>query len=508
MDLELDLQGQQARLLADALRIQKLGHTVPKLCQFFPENKNDMEIQRFNLTGKLPQRLSGEEDIAMWILESESLNRARVCKYLGTAPEAPNVSSNSVRYRQEDIPRSVLKKLASKICSLDVAKGFVEGMKLFVPVVGCWDLFVEKANTTSNESALDGQEVSALKRILTEYVSEHARRSDKPLFPGIPLTETNVNTMVEIALCVLGLSKVLHEGTKSSSTAMADFFADLRTVLREQASPTNNKAESTEGVFNQSITASPAAAQGALSMSMKTMTDLFTATSTGLPLVSLAESHRNLQLNASSSHGAALPASSLRPSYLFAEHLISGAVTLGWNLEEPLVPKFARLTHDALYIFGPESELPEGCIPLEAVHVRTQDGNSGAGRSAQITLTGLSGTAVPYVHLHQAGVTAVATAHVLAPTATVQFQQPFRSVALGLGSVPVNTSGSIGTSDVPFGGPSAVTYYPYVLLNISSPAGVSISESCDVWVDALESAAWECRASRSSVRSVRPVELL
>ncbi len=504
MDPELDVQVQQARLLAEALKIQKLGHTVPHLGHFFPDNKNDIEIQLFNLTGKLPQRLSGEEDIAMWILESEFLNRARVCKYLGTAPEAPNVSSTGVRYRREDIPRSVLKKLASKICSLDVAKGFVEGMKLFVPVVGCWDLFVEKANTTSSDAGLDGQEVSVLKRILTEYVSEHAKHSDKPLFPGIPLSDANVNTMVEIALCVLGLSKVLHEGTKSSSTAMADFFADLRTVLREQASPASNKADSADGALNQSITASPAAAQGALSMSMKTMTDLFTATSTGLPLVSLAESHRNLQLNASSTRGATLAGSAPRPSYLFAEHLLSGAVTLGWNLEEPLVSKFARLTHDALYIFGPESELPEGCIPLEAVHVRTQDGTSGAGRSALLTLTGLSGTAVPYVHLHQADVNATTTP-VSVSSASVQFQQPFRSVSQVSAS---NATSSIGYVAVPSGGPRAVTYHAYVLLNIVSPVGVSVSESCDLWVDTLESAAWECRASRSHLRNVKPVELI
>lgn len=500
MDPESDVQCQQTRLVSEALKLQKIGHTVPQLHRFFPDNKSDIEIQRFNLTGKLPQRLSGEEDIAMWILESEFLNRARVCKYLGTAPEAPNASTNGVRYRREDVPKSVLRKLASKICALDVAKGFVEGMKLFVPVVGCWDLFAEKANTTSNEATLNGEELSVLKRILTEYVCEHAKHSDRPLFPGVPLNEANISTMVEIALCVLGLSKVLHEGTKSSSVAMADFFADLRTVFREQASPPASKTDLAESASTQSVQAS-SAAHGALSLSMKSMTDLFTATSTGLPLVSLTESHRNLQLHAATTKAATLTVGALRPSYLFAEHILSGAVTLGWNLEETLVSKFARLTHDALYIFGPESDLPEGCIPLEAVHVRTQDGSSGAGRTALLTLTGLSGTSLPYVHLQHADVSSAAVP-VVAPALSTQFQQLFRSVSQGPAPTVPNVPSSPSVASVPYCGPIAVKYHPYVLLNITCPAGVSVSETCDVWVDALESAAWECRASRSKFSTV------
>lgn len=420
----------------------------------------------------------------MWILENEFLNRSRVCVYLGTTPESSKVSTYGIRYRREDVPKGVLKRLASKICSLDAGKGFVEGMKLFVPIVGCWDLFAEKTGGAEH-SSLNGQELSILKRILTEYVHAHVKQSDKPIFSAASLSDANVDTIVEIALCVLGLSKVLHEGTKSSSTAMADFFADLRTVLREQTSTpvssvngTNNDVPYTQLMSPTSNTA----ATGALSLSMKAMADLFAATSTGLPLVSLAQSHRSLQLNQSTT---ALTAPSLRPSYLFSEHLLSGAVSLGWDLEVTLAPKVVRLTHDALYVFSPESELPEGCVPLEAVHVRAQD-TSGAGQAAVLTLTGLSGTHVPYVLFNRT-----------APPVSLSVTQvqPFQSVA---------TAAAVADpphSSVPYCGPSSVAYHPYLLLHVSGATGLSPAEGCDLWVDALESAAWECRAGLSKLVS-------
>lgn len=490
MDIENTILTQQAALLVKAADLQNTNRSIPNLNKYFPQTKQDIEIQHFNLFGKLPSRLGSEEDIAMWILESEHINRHKVCEYLGAIPEPVRVGSNGMRIRRDDSAKVVLKKIASKICSLEVAKGFVEGMKFFVPVVGCWDPEVFA------EDNLKASALPELHRILTEYVLAHMKYSDKPIFSPSIVTDNHVGVIVEIALCVLSLSKVLHDGAKSNSGAMADFFAALRGVLRDQpASPAAESTPSDAALYTQYMqgqslsTAQPQAVT--LTLSMKAMTDLFVATNTGLPLTALSQTHSTYRSGQHHNNGSVVHAPAVHPSYLFVEQGIRGPVAVGFSVEDPLVPYYARLGCDALYLFqrnpshtdatsvftfgGTENVSERGqlvaCIPLESVHVRTHDSVQ---QPSLLSLTGLSGTEIPYI---------------------VYDSTP--SFASTAGAAVVTVPGATPASDaLRYAGPTAVTFHRTILVDLSQLVSQQ-ANTYDNWVDAIESAAWECRAVKS-----------
>lgn len=493
MDIESSILTQQAALLAKAAELQNANRSIPNLVKYFPQTKPDIEIQQFNLFGKLPARLSTEEDIAMWILESEHINRHKVCEYLGTIPEPVRVGSNGMRIRRDDSAKIVLKKIASKICSLEVTKGFVEGMKFFVPVVGCWDPEVFA------EDNLKASALPELHRILTEYVLAHMKYSDKPIFSPSIVTDNHVGVIVEIALCVLSLSKVLHDGAKSNSAAMADFFAALRGVLRDQpASPAAESAPTDAALYTQYMqgqslsTAQPQAVT--LTLSMKAMTDLFVATSTGLPLTALSQTHSTYRTGQHQHHGSVVHAPATHPSYLFVEQGIRGAVAVGFSVEEPLVPYYARLGSDALYLFqrnpgnlshaeaasvftfGADNVSERGqlvaCIPLESVHVRTHDSVQ---QPNLLALTGLSGTAIPYI---------------------IYDTTPSSTSIAGVTTAPAAAGATATSEALPYAGPTAVTFHRTILIDLSQQASQQ-ANAYDNWVDAIESASWECRAVKS-----------
>ena len=492
-ELEASVYTDQVALYNDVVKLRQTNVSVPHIDRYFPKTKHEIELQQFNLYGNLPQRLTTEEDIVMWILECEHINRANVCKYLGGTgtnndqPSALNIT-NHIRGRREDIPRNVLRRLANKICALDVAKGFVEGMKFFVPVVGCWDAV---AAFTENEESntINQSDTTMLKRILNEYAVAHMKYSDKPIFPVQSINDNNISVIVDIALCILSLSKVLHEGIKSSSAAMSDFVTSLRDILRDQpiAQSVIEGTVSTIAAETmrvqlpqfQSAIASPAStapstSNTTLTMSMKTMTDLFVATSTGLPFVSLS----------SGSQTGHHPA----PSYLFASPGLSGSVTLGYDLAETFQPYFARLTSDALYLFETtevtqpvqQQQLREGatvpkegklwgCIPLDILHLRMNDSSP---QSALLTLVPLQGDALSVIHYH-----------------TSSDAAPERGTAESV--LPL----------LPYCGPRQVSYHPKIYLDLSSASSSTSSGARvrEVWTDAIESAVWEWRAHRTTL---------
>jgi hypothetical protein len=474
MDTESIFTANQSVL--DALNLRAKNVSIPSIEAYFPKTKNEIETQQFNLYGRLPARLTSEEEIAMWILEGENINRSRVCSYLGRAQDQSAGNTSGIRIRREDIPKGVLKRLANKICSLELAKGFVEGMKFFVPVVGCWDAVASYAN--SEGGAVSKADTDVLRKVLTEYVSAHLKYSDKPIFPPSAVNDNNIDIVVEVALCVLSLSKALQDSVKSSSAAMADFFAALRAILREQQPASTATASSAESaIITQILKPQPASGANAapLSLSMKAMTDLFVATSTGLPLSSLSHS---TQRTASHHHGAHPVAAG--PSYLFASAGLQGTLSLGFSLEDPFRPYFARLTSDALYLFehaasvGGAEESTDGgqgalvaCIPLESVHLRTDDSTA---QSTLLTLVPLSGNGLPYIQY--------------APSS----QQP---------KAPAD-----GTAEqAAYSGPSAVTYHANIFLRLHSSR--TVDSALETWVDALETASWECRSARSKTTATK-----
>lgn len=427
----------------------------------------------------------------MWILETEHINRSRVCEYLGSIRQTV-LSSTGVRLKREDVPKAVLRKLASKICALEMAKGFVEGLKFFVPVVGCWDAVA--ASTSADEylsSTPQHDESHMLNRILTEYVLAHMKYSDKPIFPAGTVNDSNVGLVVQVALCVLSLSKVLHDAVKSSSAAMADFFAALRAVLRDQRQ----------------------AGAAALAMSMKTMTDLFTTTSTGLPLVSLSQSAAHMVGGHHHRGGAAVVSS---PSYLFAQCALQGVLCVGTDLEQPFAAYFARLCSDALYLFelptnnsssdttgggrggqsdtsadepSPSSERGAllACVSLECVHLRTGAGDCGAHPSScspnmLLTLVPLAGRGLPFI----------------------SYSTSSSSTMPGLGDGSSSSAASAQLLQCPV--PESVAHPAQIYLRLpsSNTQGTSSASSSraagEQWVDALESACWECRASQARLK--------
>jgi hypothetical protein len=450
MDADTVFSSLQTAALSQAVESLVLTGKVVRIESYYPKSCAEIETQLFNLHGHLPQRLCNEEEIAMWFLEAEHLNRTKVFEYLGYVKAAPSLG-NGFRLRREDIPKAVLRKIASKVCSLEVAQGFVEGLKLFIPVVGCWEALQE----ASTENVVSHRTSPALKRILTEYILAHMQYSDKPVFQAGSVTDSNVESVVQVAISVLSLSKILHDGVKSTSAAMAEFFATIRTVLREQQQPSQG-----EGTGAQQLVAqSPAApVTTTLTMSMKTMTDLFTATSTGLPLGSLV--HTTLRDVGGHVREGTVPPS---PSYLFAHSLLSGAITLGSNLEEHFTVYFARLGHDALYLFeqptDPSAESANSpgrlvsCIPLDCVHVRSEEVGP---QSTLLTLVPLTGTGLPYITYSKASDPSQPADHQSEP-------QPLQC--------PI---------------PETVIY----------PAQIYVkAQDALRWVDALEAACWECRAN-------------
>lgn len=468
----------QSTALAGAVDLLDSGVNWPNLERYYPKSRTEIDIQQFNLHGKLPSRLTNEEDVAMWFLETAYINRTKVCEYLGSVRSELGLNTVVTRLKREDIPKAVLRAIACKVCSLEIARGFVEGLKLFIPVVGCWDLLLADGDGPDN-TAPGQRSTQVLQRILTEYVLAHMQYSDRSLFPAGSVSDANVAVVVQVALCVLSLGKELQEGTKSTTSAMADFFAALRAVLREQQQQSNHA----EGAGTQQLTAQPSVGgTSVLNLSMKAMTDLFTSTSTGLPFGSLTQAasyagHRPAWDCDSVLHG---------PSYLFADCALQGVVAVGTNLEEPFTAHYARLGADALYLFdqtiptttvtattavGIEKGRLVACLPLESVHLRTADGTTPGGAQL-LTLVPLTGRGLPYITY-----------------TTTSYHS-----TVGEPSTPAATTASAAGA-----GPQAAPVQCAVAERVEYPAKIYLRFASEGqrWVDALEAACWECRAGLS-----------
>lgn len=98
MDLEYSFFNSQAITFIEAIKLKSIQCHIPKIERYYSQRNIDYETQYFNLYGIVPHRLRNEDDIAMWFLENDLLNRYRVFDYLTTT-------------KSDDISRTVLEKM-------------------------------------------------------------------------------------------------------------------------------------------------------------------------------------------------------------------------------------------------------------------------------------------------------------------------------------------------------------------------------------------------------------
>lgn len=370
------------------------------LTPFSVKSNEEIESQAFNLALTIPTRLKEDEEIAMWLLENEQLNRKSVAKLFG-------------EFCENQIVQSTLEKIALKVCSLEAASGFVEGLKIFLPIVGCWEPSME-------ENEIDED---LLENVLQTYAKSHIARSPTPLFH----TSTDCSSILkEIANHTLTLYQTLHRGKTAQAMAMSIFFNSIRNTLRKG---------------------------DGLTLSIKGMTDLFIATSTGRPF-------------------ACLQMPEDIPSYLFTKIMCSGMVQMSFQMSDQLTRFYARLTDNALYLFDVnENSDPRAiyfhdklvfCVPLSFVMIRRGDLQY---HDDVVELYNFSGKQLPVIdYRNQLG----------------------------------NESNLL---------PTSILYCDQVVLNLSSGSDftnldeedeeVFINKEIDLidhWIDSIEQAAWGCRS--------------
>jgi hypothetical protein len=476
----------QEKILQGAMKLSMSKTQVSNIFQYFPQSSSEIETQEFNIMCKIPRKLLSDEEIAMWFLESEKLNRSNAELYFAN----PTDSS----------ARSALEKLAAKICSLEIAYGFVEGLKFFLPVVGCWN---------SDEINNNFKSVT-MKYVLKIFVQAHLQYSKTPIFTtGFE----NVPFIVEIALAVLDLCRVLEKNKTAQAVAMSDFFAALREIMKRGDS---------------------------LTMHVKAMTDLFTAASSGRPMSAL-----QLPVNL--------------PSYLFATSGLSGYVKIGFRLDETFRLFFARLGSDALYLFDPTTsvanEYPVSrsffsqsaqpfkpalitpyklrfCIPLDGVHIRYFDdmyATSERGSEDEgvlLEMSSISVRLVPVIEYNTEEYYESEARYVQHEAMTRREQKGVSNdTNKALSTTPASTAAAAATSSVEVSsskrvtidwpGPKAVKHYKNVYINpinkpqandgdvdnISSKSAadsggekiMDLHELSILWLDSIENSCWESR---------------
>ena len=444
--IEHSILGLEAKVVFEAALLKSSDLEIPVLTKYFPQNLSEYEIQKFNITGSVPIRLKSAEEIAMWLLEKQQLSRENVTHFL---------TDGSFSSRNQ----GVMSKIASKICSLEAAAGFAEGLKFFIPVVGIWDPSLD----------FPIRETPMLNEALTVYVQNHLLHSTEPIFET---SSENIPTLVELAICLLDLSCIVYQGRKPQALAMSDFFSMVRAILRQSRT--------------------------GLTLSVKRMTDLFVAVSTGRPLAALK-----------------IPADT--PSYLFAASRYEGHVAVGTDAADisSFQSAFAKLYDDALYLFEPVSTSINSksinkhgkllmCIPLGKANLYR--GDSLVLSSLLLELVHINSRRLSMIHFEHS-----LQASLLQPDSTATTSTPVDTGARGDA-----TGGSLQTNcshvDVEVCMPVKVTYHKSLYLDVlmssteSDAFFVGEDEGCgtaqplesfasrvDAWSDAIEGAMWESR---------------
>lgn len=287
-------------------RIFPFQTQIPNVRNYSPQNLLEFETQQFNLYLQLPNRIQSEDELSMWILENQQLNREQVGNFL----KQPN----------SQLSQNILYRIASKICQLEIGKSFIEGLKLFLPTCGVWDLFIEDALTTED---------SVAKFALETYIQAHINFSPEPLF------ELNLNHMpvlVQIALAIIKVFDSIQNGSKPQASIMATFTTDLK-------SATNTTID--------------------ISLSNKAISELFILASSPIS---------NLKISTDS------------PSYLFSTFVLETNVTIQFkafpHTTEETKEVHLKLTKDTLFIFNMVNNSISSmysCVPLGSLQCETSE---------------------------------------------------------------------------------------------------------------------------------------
>eukprot|EP01038_Epipyxis_sp_PR26KG_P012553 gene12553-16835_t len=319
------------------------------ILKYYPRSTGEKEIQLFNLYGKIPSRLlesvDSVEAIASWLLSNEQLERNAVAMYLSDTGDKNN--------------KRVLEKIADRICYLEVGSHFVEGLKLYIPVIGYMDPITDDIYV--------GFVPEMIRYVLQIYVHSHLLNSRKPISTDL----NDVPILVELSLIILDFCRILKSNVnnqKSNSQILNDFTMAVKGL------------DTSSALSNDVV-----------------ITELFNMIHNNKPLTTLKLPYK-------------------LPSYLFASSKKSGLFSFSRKLDEEFQRLLLRLTDDALYLFeltgqnDDEDELLDDhtallseticlrfCIPLRNIHVILCDENDSCSLLELIDTQGNEVSLIEYV---------------------------------------------------------------------------------------------------------------
>lgn len=227
-DFEMEEIGQQhaRRLSVMTLALELRKHisqnqVLPTLTEYFPLTTDDIDVQTFNLTGKLPPSLSSEEELAMWILEHDNLNRLQLYSFFCSS--------------QQSMAKDALTRLSNKVTSLEAAQHFADALKFFLPITGVWETALKHA--TSAEASKEN--IAQLFRgPLALFCSAHLANSSSPLFSwrGVDEQQALLVPLVDVATACIDLILSLHDSLGPVVT-MSQFIQRLGATSQAGLTP-------------------------------------------------------------------------------------------------------------------------------------------------------------------------------------------------------------------------------------------------------------------------------
>jgi hypothetical protein len=257
----LEMLGLRMETLSKAVSLSEImgSQDMLDLSQFYPQTIADVEAQNFNIFGQLPLSIINkktnptvhsstqsqknnqiEEELMMWFLEKDNLRRDLIAQFL---------------LQPSTLSRQTLSQLLHRICSLEIAQGFAEGLKYFFVVSGLWEEYVA-LSTINNDSGVR----AVFRTVVMQYVQTHFLLSKKPLLACSGLTDSQLSILVDVTFEVLQAFRSLYLGKKASTVAMSEFNFALRSIFKNTESSLREKTSlSNKAIMDlfQSISSAP-----------------------------------------------------------------------------------------------------------------------------------------------------------------------------------------------------------------------------------------------------------
>ena len=398
------------------------------LNSYYPLTIQEYEVQYFNLTLTPPSRLSNEK-LTDWILETKSLRRKSVALYL-----TGGLIHTNDKYKSQ--AEEVLELLALKICSLDAAKSFTDGLALLMPTTGASDLFLELYNKYDNDDIDVLGYNDRLLILYTAYCKAHLSTSSTPLFtitvptvPGGQGLKEAINVAIALCFLIVATCQQLDVRIKQEATILNEYTENIRTIFIEERME---------------------------SPSIKTIHDMFSdAKIVYSRLIS------------------PLPSINSIKSFLFSDSsAYQGWVTICYDAEDHKQEQlWAIVTFDAIYFFDidssfdpqyysfPESYRIHSCLPLQFVNVSIGDGHN----HNKLEIWPYNGNILPLIRMSE-----TITIDSDSGTTTRTFHELSK-----------------------LGYPEKISYHQNIFIEINN------SSDRHHWSDKIDSFIWNCRNSQS-----------